>query len=135
MQVEGLSKFIIRIKCRHDRMCCVCKPVPANLGPRLGYMLGCAGLTHYILVQVSDEAERSLLVKLKTECGYQFTSKLESMFTDIKTSRDTMQDYKSIRRAAATSAASSADDTDIDLFVQARLYPGALHGTFSTLVM
>ena len=44
-----------------------------------------------ILGQVSDEAERSLLVKLKTECGYQFTSKLESMFTDIKTSRDTMQ--------------------------------------------
>jgi hypothetical protein len=37
--------------------------------------------------QVSDDAERSLLVKLKTECGYQFTSKLESMFTDIKTSR------------------------------------------------
>jgi cullin 3 len=36
---------------------------------------------------VSDDAERSLLVKLKTECGYQFTSKLESMFTDIKTSR------------------------------------------------
>ncbi len=31
--------------------------------------------------------ERNLLVKLKTECGYQFTSKLESMFTDIKTSR------------------------------------------------
>lgn len=39
----------------------------------------------------SDDAERSLLVKLKTECGYQFTSKLESMFTDIKTSRDMMQ--------------------------------------------
>ncbi len=36
---------------------------------------------------VSDDAERNLLVKLKTECGYQFTSKLESMFTDIKTSR------------------------------------------------
>lgn len=35
----------------------------------------------------SDDAERNLLVKLKTECGYQFTSKLESMFTDIKTSR------------------------------------------------
>ncbi|KEH24997.1 cullin 3B [Medicago truncatula] len=26
---------------------------------------------------VSDEAERSLILKLKTECGYQFTSKLE----------------------------------------------------------
>jgi hypothetical protein len=42
----------------------------------------------------SDDAERTLLVKLKTECGYQFTSKLESMFTDIKTSRDMMQDYR-----------------------------------------
>ena len=39
-------------------------------------------------------AERSLLVKLKTECGYQFTSKLESMFTDIKTSRDVMADFR-----------------------------------------
>lgn len=44
---------------------------------------------------VSDDAERSLLVKLKTECGYQFTSKLESMFTDIKTSRDMMQEFNS----------------------------------------
>lgn len=39
---------------------------------------------------VSDDAERSMLIKLKTECGYQFTSKLESMFTDIKTSREAM---------------------------------------------
>ncbi|KAF5741594.1 cullin-3A [Tripterygium wilfordii] len=39
---------------------------------------------------VSDDAERSLIVKLKTECGYQFTSKLEGMFTDMKTSQDTM---------------------------------------------
>lgn len=67
-----------------------------------------------VVLQVSDEAERSLLVKLKTECGYQFTSKLESMFTDIKTSRDTMQDYKASRRAA-----SSSDESDIDLSVQA----------------
>ncbi|VAH38045.1 unnamed protein product [Triticum turgidum subsp. durum] len=41
----------------------------------------------------SDEAERNMLVKLKTECGYQFTSKLESMFTDLKTSQDTMQSF------------------------------------------
>ncbi|XAR51749.1 hypothetical protein NMG60_11006468 [Bertholletia excelsa] len=38
----------------------------------------------------SDDAERSLIVKLKTECGYQFTSKLEGMFTDMRTSQDTM---------------------------------------------
>lgn len=42
---------------------------------------------------VSDDAERSMIVKLKTECGYQFTSKLEGMFTDMKTSQDTMQDF------------------------------------------
>ena len=61
---------------------------------------------------MSDEAERSVLVKLKTECGYQFTSKLESMFTDIKTSRDTMQEYKARRQAA------SAGEDDVELAVQ-----------------
>ncbi|KAF5950593.1 hypothetical protein HYC85_012586 [Camellia sinensis] len=45
------------------------------------------------LKTVSDNAERSLIVKLKTECGYQFTSKLEGMFTDMKTSQDTMQGF------------------------------------------
>ncbi|KAL5222420.1 hypothetical protein ABZP36_027133 [Zizania latifolia] len=41
----------------------------------------------------SDDSERSMLVKLKTECGYQFTSKLEGMFTDLKTSQDTTQGF------------------------------------------
>ena len=52
-----------------------------------------------------------MLVKLKTECGYQFTSKLESMFTDIKTSRDTMQLYRAQTRG---------QDADVDLSVQVR---------------
>ncbi|KAK9090708.1 hypothetical protein Sjap_023885 [Stephania japonica] len=43
---------------------------------------------------VSDDAERSLIVKLKTECGYQFTSKLEGMFTDMKTPQDTMSNSR-----------------------------------------
>jgi cullin 3 len=43
----------------------------------------------------SDDAERSLLVKLRTECGFQFTSKLESMFTDVRTSKDIMAEFKS----------------------------------------
>ncbi|XP_076935501.1 cullin-3A-like [Bidens hawaiensis] len=42
---------------------------------------------------LSEDAERSLILKLKTECGYQFTSKLEGMFTDMKTSQDTMQGF------------------------------------------
>ncbi|KAJ1267473.1 hypothetical protein BS78_07G058900 [Paspalum vaginatum] len=48
----------------------------------------------------SDDSERSMLVKLKTECGYQFTSKLEGMFTDLKTSEDTTQGFY----ASATSS-------------------------------
>ncbi|BFZ57713.1 hypothetical protein PYCC9005_004766 [Savitreella phatthalungensis] len=35
----------------------------------------------------SADAERSLLLKLRTECGPQFTSKLEGMFKDIELSR------------------------------------------------
>lgn len=30
----------------------------------------------------------------QTECGYQFTSKLEGMFTDMKTSADTMESFR-----------------------------------------
>lgn len=50
---------------------------------------------------VSDDAERNLFVKLKTECGYQFTSKLEGMFTDMKTSRDTMQGFTAMLAASS----------------------------------
>ncbi|KAI7908004.1 Cullin [Cokeromyces recurvatus] len=35
---------------------------------------------------VSDDAERNMLLKLKRECGYQFTTKLEGMFNDMKLS-------------------------------------------------
>ncbi|KAI9024955.1 Cullin [Phycomyces nitens] len=37
---------------------------------------------------VSDDAERGMLAKLKRECGYQFTNKLEGMFNDIKLSAE-----------------------------------------------
>jgi cullin 3 len=37
---------------------------------------------------VDEDLEKSVLSKLKTECGSQFTSKLEGMFNDIKISQD-----------------------------------------------
>lgn len=43
---------------------------------------------------VSDDAERSMIAKLKTECGYQFTSKLEGMFQDMKLSSQTIEGFK-----------------------------------------
>ena len=35
-----------------------------------------------------------MLGKLKLESGYQFTSKLEGMFNDMKVSVDAMEDYR-----------------------------------------
>lgn len=43
---------------------------------------------------ISDEAERAMVSLLKAECGYQFTSKLEGMFNDMRISRDTRDAYK-----------------------------------------
>ncbi|KAG7451148.1 Cullin-domain-containing protein [Guyanagaster necrorhizus] len=43
---------------------------------------------------VSDDAERGMLAKLKVECGYQFTQKLEGMFNDMKVSIDTMNEFR-----------------------------------------
>lgn len=43
---------------------------------------------------ISDESERAMVSLLKAECGYQFTSKLEGMFNDMRISRDTRDSYK-----------------------------------------
>ena len=42
----------------------------------------------------SDETERAMISKLKSECGYQFTNKLEGMFTDMKMSKSIMEDFR-----------------------------------------
>ncbi len=42
----------------------------------------------------SVDAEKSMLTKLKQECGSVFTSKLEGMFKDVDISKDIMQSFK-----------------------------------------
>ncbi|KAF2260157.1 Cullin-domain-containing protein [Lojkania enalia] len=44
----------------------------------------------------SADAERSMLARLKTECGAGFTSNLEQMFKDIELAREEMASYKAI---------------------------------------
>lgn len=44
---------------------------------------------------VSDDSEKNMISKLKTECGCQFTSKLEGMFKDMTLSNTTMDEFKS----------------------------------------
>jgi cullin 3 len=43
---------------------------------------------------VSDDAERSMISKLKAECGPQFTSKMEGMFNDLAMSKHQMVSYR-----------------------------------------
>uniref|UniRef100_A0A023FCK0 Putative cullin n=1 Tax=Triatoma infestans TaxID=30076 RepID=A0A023FCK0_TRIIF len=43
---------------------------------------------------VSDDSEKNMITKLKTECGCQFTSKLEGMFKDMTVSNTIMEEFK-----------------------------------------
>ncbi|KAF9439024.1 Cullin-3 [Entomortierella beljakovae] len=53
---------------------------------------------------LSDEAERGMIARLKIECGYQFTSKLEGMFQDMRLSADTLISFKEyLDRSVTTS--------------------------------
>ncbi|CAE8712684.1 unnamed protein product, partial [Polarella glacialis] len=56
---------------------------------------------------VSDEAEKSMISKLKSECGHQYTSKLEGMFQDMKLSEDLMKQYKNSFASGGAGASSA----------------------------
>lgn len=43
---------------------------------------------------VSDDSEKNMISKLKTECGCQFTSKLEGMFKDMTVSNGYMDEFR-----------------------------------------
>merc|ERR1719281_1324310 len=42
----------------------------------------------------NDEAEKSMISKLKSECGHQYTSKLEGMFQDMKLSEELSRQFR-----------------------------------------
>ena len=45
-------------------------------------------------MSISEDAEASMITKLKATCGFEFTSKLQRMFTDMEVSRDTNDAFK-----------------------------------------
>ena len=70
----------------------------------------------------SDDAEKAFIVRLKTECGYQYTSKIEGMFNDMRVSRDAMRLFrKHLASLQKTNAESAKHDG-------ATLYDGASGG-------
>jgi len=52
---------------------------------------------------LSDDSEKNMITKLKTECGCQFTSKLEGMFKDMTLSNSMIEEFKSHLIQANTS--------------------------------
>jgi len=52
----------------------------------------------------STDAEKSMISKLKAECGSGFTSKLEGMFKDVELSRDVMASFRGSPHARKMSA-------------------------------
>ena len=51
---------------------------------------------------LNHESEKLMLSKLKAECGYQATSRLEGMFTDVHISSELTHKFKSYIRESAT---------------------------------
>jgi len=45
-------------------------------------------------ISSSEENEETMIQKLKTECGYEYTSKLQKMFSDIVISKGLSKDFK-----------------------------------------
>ena len=42
----------------------------------------------------SEDAESMMISKLKDACGYEYTSKLQRMFTDVNVSKDLNDEFK-----------------------------------------
>lgn len=68
---------------------------------------------------VSDDAERAMISKLKREVGFQFTSKLEGMFTDVRVSHEMGERFNEFVRTLKESRASA--ETSAPLTVGGRL--------------
>jgi len=59
----------------------------------------------------SEHSEKSMIAKLKTECGYQWTNKLEGMFKDVQLSKELMEKFRAHYNTEAE------DDLQLDVIV------------------
>ncbi|KAJ8359099.1 hypothetical protein SKAU_G00156240 [Synaphobranchus kaupii] len=76
---------------------------------------------------VSDDSEKNMISKLKTECGCQFTSKLEGMFRDMSISNTTMDEFRQHLQSTGVSLGG------VDLTVFRRFYLAKHSGRQLTL--
>ena len=69
----------------------------------------------------SSDAERSMLLKLKEECGPEFTAKLETMIKDVDVSKDLMDEYErfAAKQRKEGQASHAAFDLSVSVLTQA----------------
>ncbi|XP_037079902.1 cullin-1-like [Pollicipes pollicipes] len=65
-------------------------------------------------MSASDDAEASMISKLKQACGYEYTCKLQRMFQDVGISKGLNDDF----RRRHSSAADSSQGLDLDFSIQ-----------------
>ncbi|EST08365.1 Cullin, N-terminal [Kalmanozyma brasiliensis GHG001] len=65
----------------------------------------------------SSDAERSMLLKLKEECGPEFTAKLETMIKDVDVSKDLMDEFERFATKQRKDQGSLSDDFDLSVSV------------------
>uniref|UniRef100_A0A7S0Z679 Cullin family profile domain-containing protein n=1 Tax=Hemiselmis tepida TaxID=464990 RepID=A0A7S0Z679_9CRYP len=61
----------------------------------------------------SSDTEQKVIQMLKSECGYQFTAKLEGMFKDINTSKTVQEQYRNHLAQAGSADASTEGSVDL----------------------
>jgi cullin 1 len=67
-------------------------------------------------VSASDEAEASMISKLKEACGFEYTNKLQRMFTDMSLSKDLTDAFKD-RQAHNASGGDADNDITFSVMV------------------
>lgn len=65
----------------------------------------------------SEELERSVISKLKAECGSNYTSKLEGMYTDMELSKDIMVQY-GVHNGASVGTTARIAGTNVEGHIQ-----------------
>ncbi|KAB1252809.1 Cullin-4B [Camelus dromedarius] len=86
----------------------------------------------------SVDAEKSMLSKLKHECGAAFTSKLEGMFKDMELSKDIMIQFKQVKVAPCKQAVEQVKNWRLGLaggYMQNQNVPGNIELTVNILTM
>ena len=63
----------------------------------------------------SFDAEKSMISKLKNECGSQFTNKLEGMFKDVELSKDIMRSFQQSARTQQQIVAAVGEEVDLQV--------------------